>query len=238
VTDRSTQELIDETIARTTQLMGNAKIMMVDDEPLNMEVLQVHLETEGYSRFVSISDSLQAIEAIRAELPDVLLLDLVMPMVSGFDILRELQLALRMRNTLSSRAYQQRLLNFDQLTDLPNRSLFTRKLRKELDHTTKTGEQSTLLLFNINRFKTINDSLGPDRGDEVLWAFSERLKGCFKDVFVDDVSSANFDASRSNIVARVGGDRFAVLPWFMRKVDAIRIMHSIRSKWMKRLASY
>jgi diguanylate cyclase (GGDEF)-like protein len=253
VTEASTQDLIDETIPCTTQLLSNAKIMMVDDEPLNMEVLQVHLETEGYSRFVSISDSLQAMEAIRAELPDVLLLDLVMPMVSGFDILRELriddelknlpvivltssddadtklrvlqlgatdfllkpvdasELALRMRNTLSSRAYQQRLLNFDQLTDLPNRSLFTRKIRSELEHATATGEHSTLILFNINRFKTINDSLGPARGDEVLWAFSERLKACFKDVFVDDVSSASFDSTRSNILARVGGDRFAVL---------------------------
>jgi len=63
-----------------------------------MEVLQVHLETEGYNRFVSVSDSRRAIEAIRSESPDVLLLDLVMPEVTGFDILKEMRLDQVLKN--------------------------------------------------------------------------------------------------------------------------------------------
>ena len=52
-----------------------------------MEVLQLHLEAEGYKRFVSESDSTTALQRVRHELPDVLLLDLVMPNVTGYDIL-------------------------------------------------------------------------------------------------------------------------------------------------------
>ena len=69
------------------KLIGEALVMMVDDEELNMEVLQLHLEAEGYKRFVSESDSTTALQRVRHELPDVLLLDLVMPNVTGYDIL-------------------------------------------------------------------------------------------------------------------------------------------------------
>lgn len=69
-------------------LIDDAKIMMVDDEPLNMDVLEIHLGAEGYNKFVAVSDSTKAMDRLRQELPDVLLLDLVMPEVTGFDILR------------------------------------------------------------------------------------------------------------------------------------------------------
>ncbi len=241
----------EDAIAQATALMGNAKIMMIDDEPLNMEVLQVHLEAEGYNRFVSVSDSKLAVETIKADVPDVLLLDLVMPEVTGFDILREMrldddiknvpvivltssedadtklqalqlgatdflskpvdasELALRMRNTLSSRAYLKRMLSFDPLTDLPNRLSFTKELGTALESVQQSDSQAALLLFNINRFKAINDSLGPERGDEVLWAFSERLKSTFDNAPVDSQCQAG-NALKTSI-ARVGGDRFGIL---------------------------
>ncbi len=242
--------LQEDAIAQATHLMGNAKIMMVDDEPLNMEVLQVHLESEGYNRFVSVSDSNVAIEAIRTESPDVLLLDLVMPEVTGFDILKEMrldpelksvpvivltssedadtklkalqlgatdflskpvdasELALRMRNTLSSRAYLQRMLNFDALTDLPNRLSFTKVLTQSLNDVGHCTDQAALMLFNINRFKAINDSLGPERGDDVLWAFSERLRASFENI---PLAAIKTDGLLKSSIARVGGDRFAIL---------------------------
>ena len=67
-------------------LIDDAKIMMVDDEPLNMDVLEIHLGAEGYKKFVAVSDSTKAMERLRQELPDVLLLDLVMPEVTGFGL--------------------------------------------------------------------------------------------------------------------------------------------------------
>jgi len=77
--------------AHYERLINSARIMMVDDEPINMEVLQLHLESEGYNNFISTSDSREAVELTRSSQPDVLLLDLMMPLVSGFDILQELR---------------------------------------------------------------------------------------------------------------------------------------------------
>lgn len=69
-------------------LIADAKIMLVDDEPINTDVLQTYLEGEGYSNFITTSESVQAIEIMEREKPDVVLLDLMMPDVSGFDILQ------------------------------------------------------------------------------------------------------------------------------------------------------
>jgi len=68
-----------------------AKIMLVDDEPINTDVLQSYLEGEGYTNFVTTTDSRLAIDTMHEEKPDVILLDLMMPNVSGFDILRTMR---------------------------------------------------------------------------------------------------------------------------------------------------
>ena len=72
------------------QLM-DAVIMMVDDEPITMEVSQAFLEEAGYRNFVLVDESPKAIDIIEQRRPDVVLLDLMMPEVSGFDILRALR---------------------------------------------------------------------------------------------------------------------------------------------------
>jgi diguanylate cyclase (GGDEF)-like protein len=70
----------------TTQLKM-AQIMIVDDEPINIDVVQAFLEEEGYTDFILLEDSTMALSAIESQRPDLLLLDLMMPNVSGFDIL-------------------------------------------------------------------------------------------------------------------------------------------------------
>ncbi len=72
-------------------LIANATIMMVDDEPINMEVVQTYLEDAGYRNFITISESNRAVGIIRQKDPDVILLDLVMPLVTGFEILEILR---------------------------------------------------------------------------------------------------------------------------------------------------
>lgn len=62
--------------------------MIVDDEPINIDVVQAFLEEDGYTKFVTVADSTQALAAIEKSKPDLLLLDLMMPEVSGFDILK------------------------------------------------------------------------------------------------------------------------------------------------------
>ena len=66
----------------------NATIVMVDDEPITMEVVQVFLEEAGYRNFVLIENSSEAMAALEHQRPDLLLLDLIMPQVTGFDILK------------------------------------------------------------------------------------------------------------------------------------------------------
>jgi len=65
----------------------NSKVMIVDDEPLNVRVLRKYLETVGFTRFVTTSDALQALPMLEEETPDILLLDIMMPGISGLDIL-------------------------------------------------------------------------------------------------------------------------------------------------------
>jgi len=69
------------------QGLKDAKIMIVDDEPLNIDVVQAFLEEEKFCNFITVEDSTQAMTIIQETRPDLLLLDLLMPEVSGFDIL-------------------------------------------------------------------------------------------------------------------------------------------------------
>ncbi|NNL66361.1 MAG: response regulator [Myxococcales bacterium] len=64
-----------------------ARVVMVDDEPTTLDVLEMFLEAEGYGEITKISDPQQAIDRITALRPDVVLLNLMMPGVSGLDIL-------------------------------------------------------------------------------------------------------------------------------------------------------
>ena len=72
-----------------TTRLKQSKIMIVDDEAMNIKILRRLLELEGFSSFVSTSDAPTALALIRQEQPDIVLLDLMMPYVSGLDILTE-----------------------------------------------------------------------------------------------------------------------------------------------------
>ena len=76
-----------------------AKIMMVDDEPLMTDLIQTHLETAGYGNFVVTNDPRQALELLRRESPSVVLLDLMMPQMSGFDLLQAIRADRALRYT-------------------------------------------------------------------------------------------------------------------------------------------
>jgi putative two-component system response regulator len=75
-----------------------AKIMIVDDEPINLKVSQSYLEAAGYSNFVVSSDDQNATTDVQIEMPDLVILDVMMPHVSGLDILAQLRDNPRTRN--------------------------------------------------------------------------------------------------------------------------------------------
>ena len=224
--------------------------MMVDDEPLLMELLQAFLEDEGYKNFIAVEDSRKAMDVLDTKRPDILLLDLNMPHVDGFQILNSVrklkmmqkipvivltsssdgetklkalelgatdfiskpvdssELALRLRNTLMVKAYQDQLTYYDALTHLPNRQLFLDRLEWSLKKTRRDSERMALLNIGLDKFKQVNDSLGPRVGDEILTEVSMRLIESVRES--DLVSRLGIDDLWRQL-ARLGGDEFSIL---------------------------
>ncbi len=67
-----------------------AKILVVDDDPDIRDVLTELLEGEGFT-VVTADDGARGLEAIREENPDIMILDLLMPVVDGFGVCKQLQ---------------------------------------------------------------------------------------------------------------------------------------------------
>lgn len=97
---------------------------------------------------------------------------------------------LRQKDTLYHQAYH------DELTGLPNRTLFMKELKKSLIKAKELENTVALVFIDLDRFKEINDSLGHPMGDKVIIVLSKRLKSM---VGIHD------------IVARLGGDEFLLL---------------------------
>lgn len=68
-----------------------SKLMVVDDEPTNVKIVRRLLELEGFSQFVTTTDGRKAMTLIRDDGPDCVLLDLMMPFVTGLDVLDEMR---------------------------------------------------------------------------------------------------------------------------------------------------
>ncbi|CAN5575749.1 hypothetical protein BH24ACT22_BH24ACT22_21910 [soil metagenome] len=84
----------------------------------------------------------------------------------------------------------------DPLTDLPNRALFTDRLKQALKQTARRGEHVAVFFMDLDDFKSVNDSLGHEAGDQLLIAVARRISASVRDV---------------DTVARLAGDEFTVL---------------------------
>ena len=71
--------------------LKDSRILIIDDTLANIEVLENLLMMKGYTNVSAISDSTKAIETIKSFQPELILLDLMMPEVSGFDIMEQLK---------------------------------------------------------------------------------------------------------------------------------------------------
>jgi putative two-component system response regulator len=74
-----------------SEILSNPRIAIVDDQPINIAVVQKYLKLAGYTQFATTTDARQAMQLIAQQWPDVVLLDIMMPYVSGLDILAELR---------------------------------------------------------------------------------------------------------------------------------------------------
>jgi len=84
----------------------------------------------------------------------------------------------------------------DPLTSLPNRNLFTDRLRQAIAKARRHGRSLALMFIDLDRFKNVNDTLGHSSGDCYLQEIATRLGSCVRS---------------SDTVARLGGDEFVLL---------------------------
>jgi len=75
-------------VDRESIAIRQSKIMIVDDEQLVIRVVRRFLSSDGYENFFTITDPRQALEAIDREKPHVVLLDIMMPHITGLDLLK------------------------------------------------------------------------------------------------------------------------------------------------------
>jgi diguanylate cyclase (GGDEF)-like protein len=233
--------------ARQLESLKASTIMMVDDEPTTLEVLEEFLRGEGYRNFVTTTDSRNALDLVRGEKPDVLLLDLMMPHVAGLEILGAMraadelervpviiltssldagtklealelgatdflgkpvdpsELALRLRNTLAAKAYRDRLAHYDDLTGLPNRRSFLERLERSVRRAREEARSCCVFQVGLDRFKQINDTLGPAVGDALLRAVAVRLER-----IVRPGDLVGVPAGTEGTLSRIAGDEFSL----------------------------
>lgn len=89
----------------------------------------------------------------------------------------------------------QKLAQYDELTGLPNRSLFTEQLARAIGRSQRKGSPLAVLFIDLDRFKSVNDTLGHDIGDSLLCQVAGRLRNNLR---IGDFSG------------RWGGDEFVV----------------------------
>jgi diguanylate cyclase (GGDEF)-like protein/PAS domain S-box-containing protein len=99
------------------------------------------------------------------------------------------------------------MAHHDALTQLPNRALLHDRIGQAIAQAQRNGEVLALLFIDLDRFKTVNDSLGHPVGDRLLQAVAGRLTGCTRG---------------SDTIARIGGDEFVVLLGNLDRPEAAR----------------
>jgi diguanylate cyclase (GGDEF)-like protein/PAS domain S-box-containing protein len=105
------------------------------------------------------------------------------------------------------------MAHHDALTGLPNRVLLRDRIQQAIAQAHRNGSQAAVLFLDLDRFKTINDSLGHELGDRLLQSVASRLLVCVRE---------------GDTVARVGGDEFViVIPAIVASGDASAVAAKI-----------
>lgn len=103
--------------------------------------------------------------------------------------------------------------DFDTLTGLPNRRMLRDRLDHEIRKSRRDHMQLAILFIDLDHFKEVNDTLGHDRGDQLLKEAARRLRACVRE---------------TDTVARMGGDEFTILlAELVDDTDLQRVLKSI-----------
>ena len=231
-----------------------ARILIVDDHEDNIELLRARLEARGYCIDTAM-DGEQALARVANTAPDLILLDVMMPRIDGFEVVRRLkadktlpfipiilqtaldstehkvegldagaddyitkpinfaELEARVKSMLRIKRLQDaleererelsevnsRLLKMaqtDSLTELDNRRYLEQRLDEMFEHSRRLKEPVAVVLCDLDRFKSVNDTYGHQVGDVVLKELARILKK---------------EAREIDRVGRYGGEEFMLL---------------------------
>jgi len=229
-------------------------ILVVDDHEDNIEVLRVRLESWGYQTHASHNGE-EALAYVGQSPPDLILLDVMMPDISGIEVARRIkankslpfipiimqtaldsteakvegleagaddyitkpidfaELKARLRSMLRIKRLQEALeerekellemnerLRFMSLTDgltgLDNRRHLNERIDEMFQHAQRLNEPFSIVMCDLDKFKSVNDTYGHQAGDEVLKQLADILKD---------------EAREIDRVGRYGGEEFMLL---------------------------
>jgi diguanylate cyclase (GGDEF)-like protein len=191
---RTARSALDGTVIKSVSMMR----VPGSDSPRKVLKVFVPVPFVGSPEPAGVLELAQDYEPIahagrRGLLPVIGILQLVLLTlyVSLFPLLR--RVTARLRGQVEQ---IEKLALYDALTGLANRRLFRDRVEQALLSAQRDGENFSLMLLDLDRFKEINDTLGHQTGDAVLEELADRLRS---------VSRA------SDTVARLGGDEFALV---------------------------
>ncbi|HEX8235506.1 MAG TPA: diguanylate cyclase [Abditibacteriaceae bacterium] len=241
-----------------------ALILVVEDDPEINSLMALTLRVEDYD-VIQARDGEQALKLVQDRNPDLILLDVMMPRMSGYEVAQTLQdrpssvnipiifvtakaemedrvtglemavdyvckpfaapeLLARVRAALRMRKLQEELrvsneqlshlAITDSLTGLCNRRHFDSQLEDELRRAQRFGNSLSIVMFDLDRFKPINDNWGHAQGDIVLQAFGDVLQN---------------SSRRIDTVARIGGEEFASILPATEEVGARSFAEKVRA---------
>ncbi len=104
------------------------------------------------------------------------------------------------------------LASHDELTGLPNRSMFRQRLEYAVSKAAREGSQVLLLFFDLDHFKMVNDTLGHEAGDQLLIMATKRISERVR---------------ATDILCRLGGDEFVMVMEGASPQDAHRLVRDI-----------
>ncbi len=119
----------------------------------------------------------------------------------------------------------QELAFFDHLTGLSNRAMFMDSLETALTESISEATDLAILFMDLDRFKTINDSLGHHIGDILLKNVAERINTCIRE---SDTFGRLQQTQSKSFISRLGGDEFTImLPQLNNPADASKVAQRI-----------
>jgi diguanylate cyclase (GGDEF)-like protein len=122
------------------------------------------------------------------------------------------QIGTQLGRVIERRRAQDQLVHdalHDPLTQLGNRKLFLDRLRHLLQRAQRAPDSHFAVLFvDLDRFKSINDGLGHQSGDQLIIGTADRLSSCLRQT---DMVARDLTLADGHLVARLGGDEFVIL---------------------------